>query len=279
MAYIPTEWKNGVTPINETNLNKMETGIKGAHDAISETNTTIESLSEAVGEELEYLKNEDKILSRRFNTAPDGAEAGQVVMIESIDQLGQVKWKPVEHYHMRKETFLSWDGDDTGLQHVTTGDGYRYYKISDTPLTAEELIGSTFKFVKTSGEEMTVDGDESYIVQEGNAICYSDLLVSAIEDTASDKYGVTFTTGLWHLSPAPAGGHVSEILGEVPVKIPEKFLPETGSMPAVTEADNGKHLEVVNGNWANVAFANSALKNDVEALIDAYMEEALGGDY
>lgn len=35
MSYTPTTWKNDkTTPINSTNLNKMEQGIKEAHDAM-----------------------------------------------------------------------------------------------------------------------------------------------------------------------------------------------------------------------------------------------------
>ena len=36
MAYTPTTWANGVTPINAGNLNKMEQGIKRAHEDVRE---------------------------------------------------------------------------------------------------------------------------------------------------------------------------------------------------------------------------------------------------
>lgn len=36
MAYTPTTWENGVTPINAGNLNKMEQGIKAAHEDVRE---------------------------------------------------------------------------------------------------------------------------------------------------------------------------------------------------------------------------------------------------
>lgn len=42
MAYIKTNWVNGQTPaINADNLNKIETGIKGAHDGIDNILGTI----------------------------------------------------------------------------------------------------------------------------------------------------------------------------------------------------------------------------------------------
>ena len=51
------------------------------------------------------------------------------------------------------------------------------------------------------------------------------------------------------------------------------------SLPLVTAADNGKHLEVVNGKWVTVAFEDSALKTDIADYVDSYIEEALGGEY
>ena len=258
MAYTPTEWKNGVTPINETNLNKMETGISKAHEAISEMQTEMV-------ETAEELHEADLAIAQRFNKAPNGAEAGQVIMIDEINQLGLVKWKAVEHYHMRKESVVTWGGVTTGLSFITinvNGFGMQYVKISDTPLTEDELIGSTTKFVSTSGEEVTEKVSDTKITKEGNAIFYGDVLVSALEDITSDIIGnienrdITFTTGLWHLHPTTAGGYIYEILGEVPVKIPEKFLPKMSSLPDVTADDNGKFLQVVGGKWVAVAITN-----------------------
>lgn len=46
-------------------------------------------------------------------------------------------------------------------------------------------------------------------------------------------------------------------------------------LPAVTEEDNDKILQVVDGAWAVVSLADSAVKT----YIDAYISEALGGEY
>ena len=32
MPYIPTNWQEGVTTLGPTNLNKLEQGVKAAHD-------------------------------------------------------------------------------------------------------------------------------------------------------------------------------------------------------------------------------------------------------
>lgn len=52
-------------------------------------------------------------------------------------------------------------------------------------------------------------------------------------------------------------------------------VPASASMPEVTEEDNDKILQVVNGAWAAVAVADSAVKT----YVDDYISEALGGEY
>lgn len=47
------------------------------------------------------------------------------------------------------------------------------------------------------------------------------------------------------------------------------------ALPAVTDADEGKILQVVAGKWTAVALADSAVKT----YIDDYINEALGGEY
>lgn len=49
----------------------------------------------------------------------------------------------------------------------------------------------------------------------------------------------------------------------------------SGSVPSVTTNDDGKMLQVVNGEYALVTIENSAIKT----YIDNYINEALGGDY
>lgn len=52
-------------------------------------------------------------------------------------------------------------------------------------------------------------------------------------------------------------------------------LEGASGLPAVTEEDNDKILQVVDGAWAVVSLADSAVKT----YIDAYISEALGGEY
>lgn len=49
-------------------------------------------------------------------------------------------------------------------------------------------------------------------------------------------------------------------------------------LPAVTASDNGKALGVVNGVWTPIA-VSIPTDSHINELIDAYLSEALGGDY
>lgn len=48
-----------------------------------------------------------------------------------------------------------------------------------------------------------------------------------------------------------------------------------GGLPEVTADDDNKILQVVNGSWAVVALADSAVKT----YVDDYINQALGGEY
>lgn len=69
-------------------------------------------------------------------------------------------------------------------------------------------------------------------------------------------------------------------------KVKDEYLPESSGggsgtepsgsgLPAVTTADNGKILQVVNGAWQVLAIADSAVKT----YIDDYINSALEGEY
>lgn len=58
---------------------------------------------------------------------------------------------------------------------------------------------------------------------------------------------------------------------------------KSDGLPEVTEADNGKVLQVVGGEWKPVPVGESAVqpyvKDYVESYVEEYINEALGGDY
>ena len=45
MRYEPTFWENGKTPLNDDNLNKIETGLSNLSENVEELNSTVENLS------------------------------------------------------------------------------------------------------------------------------------------------------------------------------------------------------------------------------------------
>lgn len=76
-------------------------------------------------------------------------------------------------------------------------------------------------------------------------------------------------------SELSAFGQVVEKFNECLKKLEEMGGGTGGGMPEVTEEDNGKILQVVNGVWGIVALADSAVKT----YVDDYISAALGGDY
>ncbi|MBE6661619.1 MAG: hypothetical protein E7605_09505 [Ruminococcaceae bacterium] len=103
---------------------------------------------------------------------------------------------------------------------------------------------------------------------------------------------LTVVDGIWQAAEAPSGGfdivvdtELSET-SENPVqnKVITQVIVEAGAAmeeiskalpPNVTEDDNDKMLQVVDGVWTVVSVADSSIKT----YIDDYINEALGGDY
>ena len=48
MAYEKTNWVNNQTPLNEVNLNKLEQGVKDAHDGIGQHQLEIDTIKDTV---------------------------------------------------------------------------------------------------------------------------------------------------------------------------------------------------------------------------------------
>lgn len=60
MRYEPTFWENGKTPLNDDNLNKIETGLSNLSENVEELNSTVENLStntENLSSTVENLSN------------------------------------------------------------------------------------------------------------------------------------------------------------------------------------------------------------------------------
>lgn len=87
------------------------------------------------------------------------------------------------------------------------------------------------------------DGEPFFIIYNETADC-----TQMFADVEGGKEA--YKVGIWHIIQAP-------------------------TLPAVSSADNGKILQVVDGAWAAVAVADSAVKT----YVDDYISSALEGDY
>lgn len=160
---------------------------------------------------------------------PQEAKIGQVPIVRSIDKENNINWIMGEHYYSYNDLYLSWDGNVSGLEYVAATEiGISFYKISDTPITEEELIGSKITLITNSGETHEQEITERHITKVGDALVLDPVFVSAVKETTIDDYGATFSEGVWHALKSYAGGYVSTIVSPEKVqKIPEKFLPDT----------------------------------------------------
>lgn len=174
------------------------------------------------------------------------------------------------------------------------GECVNFAHVYDQTVTAEQLIGATLAF---EYDGMVMDG----VILTAENIVYADekaLLLAIAGDTAA----VFFETGAMRIEldgnvlegnvpkagiyfpVAEDGTTIFDVVGEgitlalskEDVKqIDPKYIPDEIKLPTITDADNGKVLEVVDGSWTAVAVADSA----VASYIESYIDEALGGDY
>lgn len=86
--------------------------------------------------------------------------------------------------------------------------------------------------------------------------------------------GVTVDSELNETSENPVQNKVvTAVVNQVAHTLKNDILPALP--PVVNAADDGKICEVVNGKWAKISMADSA----VVQYINAYISEVLGGEY
>ena len=93
------------------------------------------------------------------NSMPDGASANQQL---ATDRDGVVKWEEKPFYHFQDTKVITWDGDTTGREEVSVGDGVSFWKISDTIYPPDGIIGSTFTIMNNGVPEDIVITDEMF---------------------------------------------------------------------------------------------------------------------
>ena len=140
--------------------------------------------------------------------APVAAQPGQLLVVEEVDAAGKItKVTPMDRTHWKEEVPAIFDGDLTGRELISFMDGVRIFKMSDSVLPSEELIGRTMtevveveegvyedvQFVLSAEENITDLTSEGMpvVVAAGEGI-----VVSVLEDTSFE--GVPLTKGIYY---------------------------------------------------------------------------------
>lgn len=140
-------------------------------------------------------------------------------------------------------TKITWDGDTTGL---SPAQNY-FYKVSDTPLTKEQLLGGTCS-VEMNGQVSTIDITEDAIGEMGTFAVRVDWLEyeqDIVMSVMSDANPLGYTVGLWFLCMSDGvSAHVSELTytAEVVKPIDPKYIVLTspnGTKYNLSVADDG----------------------------------------
>jgi hypothetical protein len=164
MAYTPTTWENDTIPaINETNLNKIETGIKDAHDFLNlpgwdsyppfldENSSNVANKPTLISRGVwggyslpEYAAGEELKFRMRVPHLWDGVTNPYFVAISSIsatEDIGdkyrmQFEWEAEDILHVIPDTIA-----ETLTDEVTVADGTAFYaEIISFELDATTLI-------------------------------------------------------------------------------------------------------------------------------------------
>ena len=121
------------------------------------------------------------------------------------------------------EAEITWDGDITGLESVNVGQ-FSLYKVSDTVLSEEQLLGHRF-VLTTAGTLVPTDLNSDSVSSTDNWVeaSFNNLPVIRSVHTASDG----FTPGLWfvYMTMGSNVGFISNLSysGEVVTPIDPRF--------------------------------------------------------
>lgn len=193
----------------------------------------------AYGPDYDYIWEKIDVIPEKF--LPEGMGGGAS------------SWNDLKDKPFYDETVVYYEYVDgyTPIESVEAGDGQYLYKVSNTPLTKAELIGTELMFVSPYGDftETINEVDES----TPNVIMNIDgTIISVSADVSAD--GVTLTTGLWVIYAEEA--YLSKVYKPSIKKLDAKFLPD--------------ELKTT---------INEYIDSVVDERINVIIEEALGGAY
>ena len=175
-----------------------------------------------------------------------------VALVESSGGAGGVSnWNDLtdKPFYDESKVLFEWDGNTDGLEYITIEGMGNIYKTSDTPVTRAELIGAEFV-----GYDLETNEESSEILTEDRIQTVNDGLVHNVDffffsvEADSSVDGIDFTRGVWCFDPTVAYAYVSRVSKGVVKQLDIKYIP-------------------------------NELYTEIDSRIDAYINEALGGEY
>ena len=175
----------------------------------------------------------------------------QTVALVERSNGGVSSWNDLNDrpFYDESTVLYEWDGNTDGLEYITIEGMGNIYKTSDTPVTRAELIGAEFV-----GYNLATNEESSEILTEDRIASTDDGLVHNVDflffsvEADSSVEGLTLTRGVWCFDPTVAGVYLSRVSKGVVKTLDVKFIP-------------------------------NELYTEIDSRIDAYINEALGGEY
>ena len=164
----------------------------------------------------------------------DGTMGNTRIFTEKLSEItsnsgGVSSWNDLtdKPFYDESKVLFEWDGNTEGLDSVDFStvspelEGIIMYKVSDTPLTYDELLGADAIGI-VDGQVTPLEITEEQLTVNGNIISIGGFVLSVLEDTTQE--GLTLTRGIWHTSPIESGTYVSEISKGVVKQLDPKFV-------------------------------------------------------
>lgn len=222
-------------------------------------------------------------VAKTYLIQPDAGGVGTLV-----ETAGATSWNDLTDrpFYDNSTVYYEAAEDYTPIETVEY-DGCTYYKVSNTALSKEELLGLTV----VRQQDTNADGvfeDATHIISEETctirdyvlnlSVIYKNSfeIESVFEEIfkSDGSTTVTLTAGLWVIVEGSTNGvnyKITKLYRDDVATIPEKYFPEGVVLPPVTEADNGKILVVVNGEWKVI----EVLPENAESMTAAQLGRAI----
>ena len=147
--------------------------------------------------------------------------------------------------HYDEQTVIEWDGDTTGKISVSNA----FFRVSELTPTAANLLGGRLLWEREGFETTDCIIDTEMAAQSGDVVIIGGGELGIVALSAGATIG--------NFAFAEPGVYVTEcdyfeMSYGVTHNLPRKYLPPDAILPPVTTSDDGKLLQVVNGEWAAV---------------------------